>query len=578
MPPGNRPYHPQNDPSIAPGVKGDKGDPGPAGPAGPEGPAGPAGPAGAAGAPGAPGANGVGIPGGGATGQALTKVSATDLDVDWADLGPYVFQFFQDQVVEGTGVVIAMDSPDPGKVTISATAGGTSYTDEQVRDVMGATLLAADTNISVVPDDAGDKVTLGIGTPLINRIAALEGARALIQSKENTTGGGGGPGNFMTFPGTSGNYIDTPSNSAFNVSGDIGMAIRVKMPSSAPASDITLVGRDGGTTATLQFRAKLLTTGQLGWTSTIDGVSGSSPNTTAATPLAFDGNWIWLRFNRQASTGNVDFYTAPDTGSDNVLPATWTTFQLNRGTTAGALWSNGGALSVPLSIASYNAGASGLGSIQIGRVALYSTETPTGTPIADANAADYVSGTSWTGPSGNVWTIHGTAGVTLVGGGGITGTTSKVVLADTDAFASVPFLHDDILYWFSQGGFLNSTGGAVNFTPEIVVNNVVLSTYTAISLPSATGVYRYEFSMSIEQAAADGTKQAYSWTMRIWDAVAGTFLGSQTSSAILKDIGGNWTGALSTFLTLPKIELKITMGSTSASAGYTNSRVSIQKA
>jgi hypothetical protein len=578
MPPGNRPYHPQNDPSIAPGVKGDKGDPGPAGPAGPEGPAGPAGPAGADGAPGPAGADGVGIPNGGLTGQALTKTADTDLAVGWADIGPYVFQFIQDNVVEGTGVVIATDSPDPGKVTISASAGGTSYTDEQVRDVMGATLLAKDTNISVVPDDAGDSVTLGIGQPILDRLTAMETARALIQSKENTTGGGGGPGNFMTFPGTAGNYIDTPNNAAFNVAGDVAFAFRVKMPSSAPATAQFLAGRWGADVAHGQIRMYVMTTGQMQTQITIDGVSTDTALTTAATPLAFDGNWIWLRYTRQASTGNCDFYWAADTGSDNIMPTTWTTFQLNRATTAGALWSNGGALSVPLSLALYNGGASGTGSITMGRALMFASESVAGTPIADANAADYTSGTSWTGPQGNVWTIHGTAGVTLVGGGGITGTTSKVVLADTDAFASVPFVHDDTIYWFSQGGFLNNTGGAVNFTPEIVVNNAILSTFSAISLPSAAGVYRYEFTLSIEQASTDGTKQAYSWTMRIWDAVAGTFLGSQTSSAILKDIGGNFTGAISTFLTLPKIELKITMGSTAASAGYSNSRVSIQKA
>jgi hypothetical protein len=74
------------------GPAGETGPEGPAGPtgatgaAGATGPAGPTGPTGATGATGSTGATGPGVPTGGTTGQALTKVSGTDYDTHWSTI------------------------------------------------------------------------------------------------------------------------------------------------------------------------------------------------------------------------------------------------------------------------------------------------------------------------------------------------------------------------------------------------------------------------------------------------------------------------------------------------------------
>lgn len=65
------------------GLQGVQGDPGPEGPTGPEGPEGPQG---IQGPQGDPGPAGVGIPTGGATGQALTKTSAVDYATQWRNV------------------------------------------------------------------------------------------------------------------------------------------------------------------------------------------------------------------------------------------------------------------------------------------------------------------------------------------------------------------------------------------------------------------------------------------------------------------------------------------------------------
>jgi hypothetical protein len=518
----------------------------------------------------------------------VTPDSPTDPHVINATALAYstaLFNAFKDHLEAvlsaGSGVAPLSIDPATGLMTISATGGGGSWDAEQTRDTIGAAAVGALGRITVVPNDAGDLIVWDLDPAVIADITNLKAARSLIQAKENAATGGAG--NFMVLPGGAGNYVSTPNNAAYNFAGDMGVAVRVKMPASAPSGTVTLAARWGSSNAFGSWRFQLRTTGQLEFVSTVDGVAQSAPITTAATPLAFDGNWIWLRATRQSSTGNVDFYTAADTGSNNVLPASWTTFQLNRATTAGALWNNGGALSVSLSVGAYNAGsATEIFTGSIGRVIVMAGEAMTDTVVADANAADYTTGTTWTGPAGRTWTLNGTATITLVGGGATFSSTSKFVLADTDAFSTVALAHRDVMYWSARGGFINTSGSARTFTPELVVNSVILSTGPAISLASSAAgtVYRWECALTIEINSTDGTTQDYQWTLRIYDAATGTFLGSSSWTAIVSDTGGGNAVALSTYTSVPKIELKVTMSfsATTVGAGAALSKLSLQKA
>lgn len=492
-----------------------------------------------------------------------------------------LFQAFKDHLEAtlsaGAGVAPLAIDPVTGLMTITATGGGGSWDAELTRDTVAAAAVGTLGRVTVTPNDAGDLIVWDLDPTLVADLDALKGARSLIQAKENAAAGGSS--NFMVSAGGAGNYIDTPHNAAFNVAGDVGFAFRYKMPSSAPGGDLQMVDRWSALPNGF-VRIVLKPTGQLQWISTVDGVTASQPITTAAVPLAFDGSWLWFKVTRQSSTGNVDFFTAPDTGSNNLLPASWTTFQLNRTTVAGALW----AVTLPLSLMSFNAGATSSAGT-MGRMLMYPNESLTGTPLADANASDYVSGSSWTGPSGNVWTLHGTASVTLVGGGATSNTSTKFVLADTDANTLVPLAHRDLVYWSARGGLFNTVGTSRTFTFELVVNSVVLSTFPAITIASTAAgtVYRWECALTIEINSTDGTTQDYQWTLRIYDAATGTFVGSSSTSAVIAggDVGGGNALALSTYVTLPKIELKLTMAAAAATtvgAGAALSRVSLQKA
>jgi hypothetical protein len=85
-------------------------------------------------------------------------------------------------LVAGSGATITVD--DAGdKITIAATGGGSSYTDEQARDAAGAALTAG-AGISIAVDDAGDKITItNTGTGSGSGGGVLAAERMLFVSK-----------------------------------------------------------------------------------------------------------------------------------------------------------------------------------------------------------------------------------------------------------------------------------------------------------------------------------------------------------------------------------------------------------
>lgn len=508
-------------------------------------------------------------PGGGVGGTGSVEASSF---ANGTLIAQAVEAWLTNNLLGGNGLTV--DTSIDGQITLNVTAGGTSYTDEQVRDVVAAALNGGAGRVLITFDDPGNTITVDLDPAVLARLTALEAARSEVQSKENTATGGGAT-NTMVFPAGA-NYIDAPSAAIMNQTGNIGFALRVLVP--AAAVDWCMISRRGTTAATTQLSVFIDVTGQLHATTSVNGTSTNASTTTVATPLPFNGQWLWLRVTREQSTGQWDFYTAPDTGSNNVLPTSWTTFQLNRGSSLGSLWNPG---NVPFEINGYAAGTQVTAASSVGRVIWYTNETLTGTPILDANASDYVSGTSWTGPAGNTFTLHGSATITLAGGGATTGT-APFIIGDTDANPAVALFHRDVIYFWDQGGVINTSGGGANTTWEVLINGVVLTAIGPPALPNAAAgtVYRYEFSMTIEMSSTNGTTQIYAWTLRIYDAIGGSFVGSQFSSAILHDRGGGWAGALTTFTTLPAIALRMTMTPSSAgiSAGHTNSRVALQRA
>lgn len=440
-----------------------------------------------------------------------------------------------------------------GKTTIESFFGSQEFKNAALA-YMNTVIVGEPSYLFVTPNVDG---TIGVSVdPLFkNRVSTLEQMRALVQIKDALSSGAA---NYMSFPGTTGSYIDAPSVAGLNVTGDVGFAVRLRLPSSTPAANLAIFSRAGSTAATTQIIFYLMTTGQmqLGWSTA--GVTINYGLTVAATPLAFDGSIIWIKATRQASTGQCDYFTAPDTGSNSVLPTTWTAFNLNRGSASGDLNATSGA---PFEIAGYNAGASSMGITQVYRVIWYNNETLTGTPILDANASDYTSGTTWTGPSGNVFTLHGTASIAGGGGTAIANTTSEFSLGETDAYPTLAVANHDTLLWSTEATLVNTSGGAVNFTPKLKVGGVDLFTFAALSVPSAAAsVYNLGCAVKLSINAVDGTTQIARAQLIVSNAVTGTDAGSIVMTSNLLNVSGNRTGAIATITTVPQMQLRMTMG------------------
>jgi hypothetical protein len=418
----------------------------------------------------------------------------------------------QAHILPGSNITIDTVT-DPNSMTIiGAAGGGGSYTDAQAIAAVGAAIVP-ETNMldkSIV----GSVINLGLSSVLEGRISALE-ARSLIQIKDTITGGGAG--NYMSFPAGA-NYIDTPSNAAFNVSGDSGWVTRLKMPAGAPSADWVVFARRGADAAHTAFSFIIQADGQMHMTNSVNGTSTAATTTTAATGLNFDGNWIWMRQAREASTGQIDFYTAPDTGSNNVLPTSWTTFQLNRGNQIGTLF----AAPQPIEI----------------------------------------SGTSWTGPAGNVWTLRGSATVVTAGTTAVSNTTTEFTLGDTDAFSTIAVANHDTLLWSTEATLINTSGASANFTPKLQIAGVDLFTWpAAIAVPSAAGsVYNLACAVKVSNNAGDGSQQIARAQLIVNNAVTGTDLGSISMASNLANMSANRAAAIATITSIPQIRLRMTMG------------------
>lgn len=475
-------------------------------------------------------------------------------------------QLFQDAVnawahahlLEGSNMTLdGVTDPDSITFISTGTGGGTgSYTDA---DAIAAVAAAITPEPNMLDKSiVGSVINLGIATALENRITNLE-VRSLIQIKDAVSGGGSG--NYMNFP-SGANYVDTPSVSAFNVSGDVAFYIRFKMPAAAPAADWCLYSRRGSSAATSQFSMFIETGGQMHATTSINGTTNVPSTSTAATPLAFDGNWIWMRHVRESATGQWSFYTAPDTGSNNVLPTTWTTFSLNRGNSAGVMWTNGGALAQPLEVNGFNGGSNTQPNAQFGRFLWYSGLNTTGTLLADANANDYTSGTTWTGTAGNVWTLRGTASIVQAGTTAVSNTATEFTLNDTDAFSTIAVANHDTMFWSAEACLINTSGANANFTPKLQIAGVDLFTWPApIVLPSAAGsVYNLGVAVKVSNNANDGSQQIARAQLIVNNAVTGTDLGSISMASNLANMSANRSAAIATITSIPQIRLQMTMG------------------
>lgn len=491
-------------------------------------------------------------------------------------------------LVAGANITV---TPDDTANTITIAAPAAGYTDEQVRDVMGAALVAG-SNITITPDDTLNTITIAatavasytaqntrtdlaaaatgdpghliitpVGTPVTsinwsldrNFVAQVDalGPGTFIQTNDSVVA----TASYVTLPGTSGNYVSSPSSSAANITGDIDISARIAPTLWIPALSSNFFSKYV-TNANGTYRFSLSTSGFLQFTTTVDAVNATTAATTV-TPGGTDGVPMWVRVTRATATGVCNFYTAPDQETE---PTSWTTLQLNRSSTAGVMLAS----TATVNVSGFNNGTSNTFAGKVYRVIVKNGIA--GTIVVDFNPSSWTSGTTWTSATGEVWTLNGTAAVTAGSSTAVSNTAAEFSLAETDAAPSIPLALHDTMFFFTSFGLVNTSGSSATFTFKVKINGVDLFLMPVQTLTSVASSVRNGFlELRVDMNGSSGSSQVASATLVIANATTGTGSGSDTlATEFVRLTGNRAVSSLTTFNSVPQIQLRCTMGTAAA--------------
>lgn len=205
-----------------------------------------------------------------------------------------------------------------------------------------------------------------------------------------------GDDNYLSLPGTAGNYASTPDSVAASITGDIDIRVKAALTDWTPASEQTLIAKwDGATNrsylftvAAARLRIYISTTGS----ASLDG----APLSTAGVSFV-DGSVGWCRVTHSASTGDYKFYTSSD-------GTTWTQLGATVAGTAGSIYDSG----YPVEVGSGTTGSLFPLNGKIYQAQIYNGIA--GTLAVDFNPdrdATTPTGTITSSTTGEVWTING---------------------------------------------------------------------------------------------------------------------------------------------------------------------------
>jgi hypothetical protein len=164
-----------------------------------------------------------------------------------------------------------------------------------------------------------------------------------------------GRSGYLNLPGEVNDYASTPDSAAVDVTGDIEMVARVAATDWTPGTFRAIAAKwNDGTQESFIWWLDDSVPGTMAFIYTADGSTNVFRRSTAAVS-ATDGNFIWLKITRDATTGDIKFYTA---ASDDLIPDNVVFIQL--GTTVaspvGSIFNS----NTTLSVGAYLSGGSGV--------------------------------------------------------------------------------------------------------------------------------------------------------------------------------------------------------------------------
>jgi hypothetical protein len=199
-------------------------------------------------------------------------------------------------------------------------------------------------------------------------------------------------GNCLVLPGVIGNYASTPDSAAVGITGDIDIKVKAAAADWSPSTTQTFLAKR--TTNHLSYQFRLTTSNQLELVRSPDGQAGSAVLKTS-TESVFYANMetAWVRVTRDATSGDVKFYTSPD-------GTTWTQLGSTVTDIAASLFDG----TAPLEVGSQGTGTANLftGVVYYASV----SDTIDGTPVFDADFSTASKlATSFTESSTNAATV-----------------------------------------------------------------------------------------------------------------------------------------------------------------------------
>jgi hypothetical protein len=202
---------------------------------------------------------------------------------------------------------------------------------------------------------------------------------------------------------TSGNTATTPDAAALDVTGDIEMVVRAVATDWSSAAAQALVSKRQ-TTTTQSYRLMVLN-GLLYLLTSTNGSDFAQTSSSVVVPFSA-GQAGWIRVTRNATTGDVFFYTAADSSSE---PSSWTQLGTSQSTTPSTIYNSNSQLEIGSNL---NGGNPFVGTIYRAIV----RNGIAGTTVFDANfataAADALAFTS--GPGSGAY-LDGSTGLVVQG-------------------------------------------------------------------------------------------------------------------------------------------------------------------
>ena len=218
---------------------------------------------------------------------------------------------------------------------------------------------------------------------------------------------GAAPGSdkYINFIGANanGNNVTTPDSATADITGDIAIVVRALLNDWSNGTQMFVSKMQSSGQYSYQFYLESNGAPVFRYSTTGSDLVQTGAGATAV-PFA-DQAYGWLAVTRNATTGDVKYWTSSDGSS-------WSQLGSTRSTTAGNMFSSTSLVEVGSQL---NGLAGYYANGRFRRVMIFNGIPPmlggsaSASPVLDCNAADYTSGRTWVAATGETWTMNGAA-------------------------------------------------------------------------------------------------------------------------------------------------------------------------